>query len=132
MNIFNSTFLLRLAVSIILLSHSLHGIFTNNDVNDFGNLFLNKTGFAPFGVLIAWLVVITQIVTSILLLCNRYVKVSALLNIAILTMGIVLVHFREGWFVVGGGRNGMEFSVVLIIVLLSLALNDKTLTKSTV
>lgn len=117
---FNNLFLLRLAVAIIFLSHSLHGIFTNNDVTDFGNLFLNKIGFAPFGVLLAWVTIISQIATSILLLINKYVKIASLINIAILIMGIVLVHFKEGWFVVGAGRNGIEFSVVLIFVLLTL------------
>jgi putative oxidoreductase len=124
MKIFNSAFLLRLAAAIIFLSHSLHGIFTNNDVNDFGNLFLNKIGFAPFGIFIAWAVVISQIITSVLLLINKYVKISALINIAILMMGIILVHFREGWFVVGGGRDGMEFSVVLIFVLLAIFFSE--------
>ena len=28
--------------------------------------------------------------------------------------GIILVHAAEGWFVVGLGRNGMEYSVLLI------------------
>jgi putative oxidoreductase len=33
-------------------------------------------------------------------------------------MGILLVHRHDGWFVVGGGRNGVEYSVLLIAVLL--------------
>jgi putative oxidoreductase len=53
MKLFNNTFLLRFAAATIFLSHSLHGIFTNNDVNNFGNLFLNQIVFAPFGVFIA-------------------------------------------------------------------------------
>ncbi|MDE3253670.1 MAG: DoxX family membrane protein, partial [Bacteroidota bacterium] len=76
MKTFNSTFLLRFVLATIFLSHSLHGIFTNNDVNDFGNLFLNKIGYAPFGVLIAWSVVITQIITSVLLLLDKYTKIT--------------------------------------------------------
>lgn len=124
MKIFDNTFLLRFSAAIIFLSHSLHGIFTGNDVNDFGNFFLNKIGFAPFGVFIAWSIVISQVITSILLLINRYLKIASLINIAILIMGIVLVHFKEGWFVVGGGRNGMEFSVVLIFVLLAIIFPD--------
>ena len=32
--------------------------------------------------------------------------------------GIVLVHAPAGWFVVGLGRNGMEYSVLLIACLL--------------
>jgi putative oxidoreductase len=38
-----------------------------------------------------------------------------------LAMGILLVHRPEGWFVVGRGRNGMEYSVLLIAVFLALA-----------
>jgi putative oxidoreductase len=122
---FNNTFLLRFAVATIFLSHSLHGIFTGNDVNDFGNYFLNQIGFAPFGVLIAWTVVISQVITSILLLLDKYVVIAAISNIFILLAGIITVHFKEGWFVVGGGRNGMEFSFVLIFILLSLIFVNK-------
>ncbi|MEO7210355.1 MAG: DoxX family membrane protein [Chitinophagaceae bacterium] len=120
MKIFDNTFILRLGVAIIFLSHSLHGIFTNNDVNDFGNLFLNTIGFSPFGIVIAWVIVISQIVTSIFLLLNKYIQISCIINILILIAGIVTVHFHEGWYVVGAGRNGMEFSFILIIVLLAI------------
>ena len=123
--IFNDTFLLRAGLSVIFLSHSLHGIFTGNDVNNFGNLFLNKIGFSPFGVFIAWGVVIGQIITSILLIANRLVKISCILNIIILVFGIITVHFAEGWYVVGAGRNGMEFSFILIVSLFTIMISDK-------
>lgn len=128
--IFNNTFLLRLGVAVIFLSHSLHGIFTGNDVNDFGNLFLNKIGFSPFGVLIAWGVVISQIVTSLLLIANKVVKISCIINIVILVFGIITVHFKEGWYVVGAGRNGMEFSFILIVALITLFLFNNPAGKS--
>jgi putative oxidoreductase len=35
-------------------------------------------------------------------------------------MGIILVHFKEGWFVVGGGRNGVEYNFLLIVVLMTI------------
>ncbi len=134
MKLFNSTFLLRFAAATIFLSHSLHGIFTNNDVNNFGNLFLNQIGFAPFGVFIAWAVVLLQVITSILLLVDKYTAIAAIINIVILLAGIITVHFKEGWFVVGGGRNGMEFSFVLIVVLLAIIFPNgavnKTLSKT--
>lgn len=128
--IFTTSFLLRFGVAIIFLSHSLHGIFTNNDVNDFGNLFLNKIGFSPFGVFIAWGVVISQIITSLLLIVNQVVKISCIINIVILIFGIVTVHFAEGWYVVGAGRNGMEFSFILIVALLTIIISDKKQTDS--
>lgn len=123
--ILDNTFLLRAGAAVIFLSHSLHGIFTNNDVNDFGNLFLNKIGFAPLGVLLAWLVVVGQLISSVLLLANRFVTISCIVNIVILVTGIITVHYREGWFVVGAGRNGMEFSFVLLVVLFAILLLDQ-------
>ena len=120
MKVLNNNFILRIAVAIIFLSHSLHGIFTGNDVNDFGRLFLDEIGFSPFGVAIAWTIIISQIITSILLLTNKYIRISCIINILILMAGIVTVHFQEGWFVVGAGRNGMEFSFLLIAVLLTI------------
>lgn len=129
--ILNNTFLLRLGVSVIFLSHSLHGIFTGNDVNDFGNLFLNKIGFAPLGVCIAWGVVISQVVTSLLLIVNKVLKISCIINIIILIFGIIIVHFAEGWYVVGAGRNGMEFNFILIIVLFTIIISDKAAEKQT-
>lgn len=128
--IVDNNFLLRFGVAVIFLSHSLHGIFTGNDVNDFGNLFLNKIGFAPLGVPIAWGVVIGQLVTSLLLIMNRGVIVSCIINICILIAGIVTVHYSEGWYVVGAGRNGMEFSFILIIVLLFILLSHKPVWKA--
>ncbi len=37
------------------------------------------------------------------------------------TVGIAMVHAKEGWFVVGGGRNGAEYSVLLIGIMLAVA-----------
>lgn len=115
----NGTLLLRLAVAVILLTHSVFGMF-NNGVNDFGNLYLNQIGFAPFGVLIAWLIKVSHLVAAVLLILNKYIKLAGFVTIFVLIMGIILVHFQEGWFVVGGGRNGVEYNFLLIIVLLAI------------
>jgi uncharacterized membrane protein YphA (DoxX/SURF4 family) len=40
-----------------------------------------------------------------------------------LIAGIYLVHASAGWFVVGAGRNGMEFSVLLILCLTVIAMS---------
>lgn len=115
----NGTFLLRIAVAIILLTHSIFGMF-NNGINDFGNLFLNQIGFAPFGVFLAWSIKLSHVVAAVLLIINKYVKWAGFITIFVLIMGIVLVHFQEGWFVVGGGRNGVEYNFLLIVVLLAI------------
>ena len=115
----NGTLLLRIAVAIILLTHSVFGMF-NNGINDFGNLYLNQIGFAPFGVFLAWSIKLSHVIAAILLILNKYVKFAGFVTIFVLLMGIALVHFQEGWFVVGGGRNGVEYNFLLIIVLLAI------------
>lgn len=116
----NNTFILRIAIAIILLVHGIAGMF-NNGVNDFGNLYLNQIGFAPFGLYIAWAIKLSHVLCAIFLIIDRYVKWAAIITIPILVAGIILIHFKEGWFVVGGGRNGMEYNFLLICVLLAIA-----------
>lgn len=113
------TFILRFAVAVILVMHSVPGMF-NNGINDFGNLYLNTVGFAPYGVFLAWLIKLSHVAAAVLLLWNKYVKPASIVTIFILVIGIVMVHFSEGWFVVGGGRNGVEFNFLLIFVLLAI------------
>ncbi|MEN2488848.1 DoxX family protein [Flavobacterium sp. B11] len=115
----NANLLLRIAMAIILLTHSISGMF-NNGINDFGNLFLNQIGFAPYGVFLAWSIKLSHVVAAILLLANKYIKLAGFVTIFVLIMGIILVHFKEGWFVVGGGRNGVEYNFLLIIVLMAI------------
>ena len=123
MNVNNSTFLLRLAVAIILLAHSVWGMF-DNGINNFGNLYLNQVGFAPMGVPLAWAIKLSHVVCAACFLFEKYVKPAAIITIFILIAGIVMIHFKEGWFVVGGGRNGVEFNVLLIFVLLTIIFPD--------
>jgi putative oxidoreductase len=115
----NSTFLLRVAVGIILLIHGAGGMF-NNGVNNFGNLYLNQIGFAPFGLYLAWAIKLSHVVTTFCLLFNKYLRWAGVITIFILVMGIIMIHLPEGWFVVGGGRNGMEFNFLLIFALLTI------------
>jgi putative oxidoreductase len=117
--ILGNNFLLRLPVAIILLVHGLAGMF-NNGVNDFGNLYLNQAGFAPLGLYIAWAIKISHVLAAVALLLNKYLKFAGFITIFILVMGIIMVHFKEGWFVVGGGTNGVEFNFLLIFVLLAI------------
>lgn len=114
-----STFILRLATAIILLVHSVPSMF-NGGINDFGRLYLNGQGFAPFGLALAWAIKLSHVAAAILLLWNKWLKWACGVTIAILIAGIVMVHFKEGWFVVGGGRNGMEYNFLLICVLLTI------------
>ncbi|WP_421795993.1 DoxX family protein [Haliscomenobacter sp.] len=119
MNFSNSTFLLRTAVAIILLTHSLPSIYTG-DVNNFGNLYLNTVGFAPIGVPLAWAIKLSHVAAAICLLLDKFIKPAAIVTISVLLTGIVMLHFKEGWYVVGGGRNGWEYNFLLIVVLVAI------------
>ncbi|MBL0146266.1 MAG: DoxX family protein [Chitinophagaceae bacterium] len=114
-----SHLLLRCAVAIILLIHSIPGMF-NNGVNDFGNLYLNEIGFAPVGLYLAWAIKLSHVAAAILLIINKWVIPASIVTITILVAGIFMVHLPNGWFVVGGGTNGVEYNFLLITVLTSL------------
>ncbi len=117
--IFNTTFLLRFPLVIILVAHSIPGMF-DNGINDFGNGYLDQIGFSPIGVPLAWAIKVSHVACAICLIIDKFVKPASWVTIFVLFMGIVLVHFKEGWFVVGGGRNGVEFNFLLIFVLLAI------------
>lgn len=113
-----ATALLRVCVSLFLLIHGISRIY-HNGVPPFGE-FLNSQGFM-IGLAIAWTLTLFEIVGGLLLAVGYYVKPITALFIAELFMGIVLVHGQHGWFVVGGGLNGVEYSVLLIVSLVVIA-----------
>lgn len=118
-NFNHSTFLIRVAVSIILIVHSVPGMF-DGGVNNFGNLYLNQVGFAPLGLPLAWAIKLSHVVAAVCFMSGRFIKPAGMVTILILFTGIVMIHFKEGWFVVGGGRNGWEYNFLLIAVILTI------------
>jgi putative oxidoreductase len=114
--------LLRVAVAVLL---GIHGYFRalSGGVTGFGG-FLDGAGF-PAGLGLAWAITLFEMTASILLLLGRYVRFVVPGFLLILCSGIAMIHGREGWFVVGGGRNGVEFSVLLIVSLIVLFLSHK-------
>lgn len=119
MNPVTASILLRNPIAIILIMHSVPGIF-NNGINDFGNLYLNQIGFAPIGLFLAWAIKLSHILAAVCLIFGVYLRIACGITILILFAGIVMVHYQEGWYVVGGGRNGVEFNFLLIFVLLAI------------
>lgn len=119
-----SEIILRLVVSVILCFHAIPGMF-NGGIYDFGTQYLDQVGFAPFGLVLAWSVKLSHLVNVLALLLNRWVRISSLVTILVLIVGIFMVHLPNGWFVVGGGFNGIEFNVLLIAVLLHFVFSEK-------
>ncbi|MCI0614400.1 DoxX family protein [bacterium] len=118
------TLVLRITLAAVFFMHGIPSIFTGA-VNNFGNLYLNEVGFAPIGLPLAWMIKLSHVACAVLLILNRYIRVAALITIPILVAGIIMIHAAEGWFVVGAGRNGVEFNVLLIGVLVYLAIINK-------
>ncbi len=112
---------LRITIAIILLSHSIPSI-VSGDINLFGKLYLNEIGFAPFGVALAWAIKLSHIVAALCLILNRWILIPCLITIAVLITGIFILHIKDGWFVIGGGRNGIEYNVLMIAVIVSILL----------
>ena len=83
--------------------------------------FLDSQGFA-LGFHLASLITGIEIIGSLSLLLGRFVAPLCLVFASIYSMGIVLVHAKAGWFGVGLGRNGAEYSVLLIVCLLAVGL----------
>jgi putative oxidoreductase len=109
--------LLRIALAVIFLVHSVPGMF-DGGINAFGNLYLNKIGFAPIGLPLAWTIKLSHVALAISLFTNKYLKWITFITVIVLIAGIFMIHLKEGWFVVGGGRNGVEFNFLLIMALL--------------
>lgn len=122
--IITPTLVLRITLAAVFFMHGIPSIFTGA-VNNFGNLYLNEVGFAPIGLPLAWMIKLSHVACAVLLILNRYIRVAALITIPILVTGIIMIHAAEGWFVVGAGRNGVEFNVLLIGVLVYLAIINK-------
>jgi len=122
--IITRTIVLRITLAAVFFMHGIPSIFTGA-VNNFGNLYLNEVGFAPIGLPLAWMIKLSHVACAVLLILNRYIRVAALITIPILVAGIIMIHAAEGWFVVGAGRNGVEFNVLLIGVLVYLAIINK-------
>lgn len=68
----------------------------------------------PLAHAVAWGITFGEIAGSACLAIGVCVRPFALLFIAIYATGVAMIHAAEGWFVVGAGRNGMEYSLLLI------------------
>ncbi len=108
--------LLRLVLAGLIAAHG-WARWWSDAVTPFGS-WLESLGF-PFGMAIAVGITAFEILGTLLLAWGRFLVLPlTLVYAAIYATGIVLVHAPAGWFVVGLGRNGVEYSVLLITCLL--------------
>jgi putative oxidoreductase len=108
--------LMRWTVAVVVGAHGLARV-ASDAVYPFGQ-WLETQGM-PYGLQLAWAVTITEIAAAALLMINRLIVALVPVLLIIYAIGIYLVHAPVGWFVVGLGRNGSEFSALLICALIT-------------
>ncbi len=107
--------IVRIGVALIILMHPLHGFAHPENIAGFGG-YLTSLGY-PFGVPLAWTVLLLQTVCSLCLIANLWVIPACLGHICVVSFGLVHFHWPNGWYVVGAGEGGMEWAVILLVCL---------------
>lgn len=107
---------LRVISALFMLAHGIARIIVPEGVSGFGG-FLESQGF-PFSIGLAWLLTLLELAGAALLITGYAIRVAAAFYIAELLTGILLVHGKNGWFVVGLTNGGMEYNIFLIICFL--------------
>ena len=105
---------LRLVLSVLIFIHGAYRLSVWG-MPDFG-AWLDSQGI-PFGLAAAWAITLMEFLGTPLLAWGRFPRAQrplALWYAFELTVGLVMVHVPDGWFVVGAGRNGVEYSVLLV------------------
>lgn len=113
--------MLRLVLAGLIAAHGWVR-FTGGGIAPFGE-WLTTQG-VPFGFAVAASITALEIVGTVLLALRKAVVPLTLVYALVYAVGIAMVHAPEGWFVVGRGRNGAEYSVLLIVALLCVGLQD--------
>jgi len=108
---------LRLTLALLIFIHGAYRAWSGG-YGPFGS-WLDGQGI-PFGPAVAVAITALEVLGAPLLAWGRWmVAPLCLLFAAVYAAGIALVHAPFGWFVVGAGRNGAEYSVLLIVGLLA-------------
>lgn len=126
MRVTNDCFFLvqRLLVAGLIAAHGWTRLLTGGVVL-FGG-YLDQTLGLPegLGTVLAGAITAFEIIGTVVWALGKYLLPLSFVFSAIYCTGIALVHAPEGWFVVGAGRNGCEYSVLLIVLLLTLGARD--------
>lgn len=109
--------IVRVAAAGNMLIHGISRVVTSG-VSGFDE-YLSSLGFPPYS---AFIITGFELIAAVLIIINRWASILSIFFCVELAMGIILVHGPEGWFVVGHGRNGSEYSVLLILCFISVIL----------
>ena len=114
---------LRILLACLIAAHGWARLI-GGGVVPFGG-WLDSQGI-PLGVVLAAAITAFEIVGTPLFAAGLFVFPLSLAYAAIYVAGAILVHLPAGWFVVGLGRNGAEYSALLIACLILVGLQHRT------
>ena len=117
LSIDKALFLLRIYLGLTFLLHGSARIYYWS-LNDFGE-FLNNQGLV-IGLFLAWAITIGEIIGGLLLVIGFKIKYILPFNFLVILAGIFYVHLKNGYFVVGHGQGGIEYSLLILFVILVL------------
>lgn len=113
---------LRVATAIFFMAHAVVRIY-NGSIPGFAQ-FLAVRGW-PLALGIVWAITVCEILSGIALILGRQVRLAASALMFIDIMGIVIIHAQLGWFVGEHGTGGVEYSLALLVSLLTIAAADR-------
>jgi putative oxidoreductase len=113
---------LRLAVCALLFTHGAYRLSTG-EAPGLGQI-LKEEGF-PMGVVLGYLICFAETGGTVLLALRLLVLPVTLILCLIYFTGIMLFHRHHGFFVVGPGSGGWEYSALLITCLLVTAWENR-------
>ena len=114
--------ILRLTLCAILFTHGAYR-FYDGTIPKLGEI-LTANGL-PFGLTLARLVNLAETGGTLLLAARLMVLPVSLILSLIYVVGIMLFHRHAGFFVVGPGSNGWEYSALIITCLLVIAWENR-------
>jgi putative oxidoreductase len=118
----HSIVLLRVCLAVILIAHAVVRI-TGGTIDRFAG-FLDGKGFI-MSTAIVWLITLFELVGGALLALGYFTRWMATGFILEIAIGIVIIHWSNGWWVGEHGSGGMEYSVLIIVALVAVMARDK-------
>ncbi|HMV09575.1 MAG TPA: DoxX family protein [Cyclobacteriaceae bacterium] len=114
--------LMRVVTALIFVIHATVRV-VGSTIDQFA-AFLEDKGFS-YGVLIVWCITIYEIAGGLLMAVGIFARWLAIGFMVIIVAGIFIIHAANGWFVGEHGTGGMEYSILLVAVLIVIATSDK-------
>jgi putative oxidoreductase len=118
----HSLIILRVSLAVFFMAHAVVRI-GNDTIAQFAS-FLSTRGW-PFALAIVWMISVWEISAGIALMLNRYVRLAAAGLMFIDIMGILIIHVHLGWFVEEHGTGGVEYSLALLVGLVTICAADR-------